>query len=433
MNVIGIILVLFFLVRLIDNYRSTIILVSAWILVMRMIGYPMLNGLTLYSIVSMAALLIGLIKKAHIYESVRTFPFAWAIVGVIISLCFTNLYSGQAHWPSAFVSSISEYIFPIIVFCCIQKKKDIEYFLKCSLAFTIPLIFYTLFEAAIGSNPVISCLEGSPFFQSVDYQEEFRFGIKRCQSFMPLNGALGMACCIFFLFYSYLYVCHRKYIKYCRRNFKCILYLLLLCALLTGTRSVIAGMVVALLYNVVSVRHFKVKTILHIMIPLLVIILFFGRYFANILGTFLDTEAVGGSSSDMRSEQLATSFFFMNQNFWFGNGIGYTFSYVAEYYKDLIRGAESVWFSLMIDQGAIGVLTYLIAILTPIYYGYRNRCLVISFITLTYIVIKSLTSAPGIGEGYYWIFIAIILKIEWLEKDIRFHENASCWQRDEIK
>lgn len=57
----------------------------------------------------------------------------------------------------------------------------------------------------------------------------------------------------------------------------------------------------------------------------------------------------------------------MMQSPFLGNGISYTFEYVADKYKEMC-GAESLWIPIMIDFGMLGITAIIVFIIQVGYY-----------------------------------------------------------------
>ena len=149
-------------------------------------------------------------------------------------------------------------------------------------------------------------------------------------------------------------------------------------------------------------------------IPLLVVILFLSIGFLDkIIVSFTDTQSVSGSNSDMREMQFNLALYFMGVSPILGNGLAYTFEYVQAFFPDEILGAESVWFPLMIDQGLLGVVSYLIYLLFPLLYALKKKMYVVVFCILAFAVEKSLSSLPGINISYFMIYVIVFVKFNY--------------------
>jgi hypothetical protein len=111
----------------------------------------------------------------------------------------------------------------------------------------------------------------------------------------------------------------------------------------------------------------------------------------------------------MREGQLLYSISIWNKNIWFGQGHEYNIFKMANH-NDLF-GGESIWFTLMMKQGLIGMLAYIILYVDIIYNVRKNifSKYIISFI-LGWLVIDSATNLPGINLFLPFMIIIIIYK-----------------------
>jgi len=304
-----------------------------------------------------------------------------------------------------------------------NRKKMVIVFLKHIFIFLSLLVLYGLFEELIRDNPLIKFMTtNDAFSKAIGYTMEVRFGLKRLQSFLPLCGALGCCCTMNFLLVGYWQSYKNEPILPINKYAPYLLIGLFLCTLFTGTRSVIAGFFVMLLFFV-NKHTLKSKKI-QFFIPFLffAIIMSLG-FIDSILDSFSNTDSVNGSNSDMRQMQFDLALFFMGQSPLVGNGLAYTFEYVQAFFPDEILGAESVWFPLMIDQGILGVVSYSVFLFVPFFYGIKNKNLAVVFCVLSFAIEKTLSSLPGINISYFMVYVILLIKIQ-LFFDLKKNERT---------
>lgn len=414
MSFVSITIFIIFVIRLLTNFEKTILFIGVWFVVLDMLVLPF-KEITIFQALSLCSTLIFIIKKGKFNN---TPTFLWICMSAaFISHAATNIFSGNPHWPTSILKIITVYFFPILLWNSIRNKNSINYFKHNLYIFLTLLLVYSLYEILSNSNPILNWLiQNDLTTNSVAVSHDIRFGIKRIQSFLALNGALGVCCTLNALFISYLlknkFISNEKlYINY---FFITCLYI---CAMLTGSRSIFLSVFVSLLY-IINKSLIKRKETYIILVFLILIIPFIQEYLNNIIQSIKNTDSVGGSNTDMREGQLELSFYFLQQSPIFGNGIGYTFSYVTQNYQEMY-GAESIWFSIMIDQGLLGILCYIICIISTSIYCIKKRLYIGIFIILTFIIAKTLSSIPGISESYFLIYIILISKIEMGKKILR--------------
>ncbi len=264
-------------------------------------------------------------------------------------------------------------------------------------------------------------MQNSDIFTKVGNSDRARFGIKRIQSFLTYNGAMGMCCGMNFVLLLYIRMYYKDYIVQYKQILPFLLFALAACIVFTGARSVMLAFAVGLLaFARPSIFKYKWTYFLIFIFILALPVLI--SFLAPIITSFVDTEAVGGSNVDMRTMQLDTAVYFWHKSFWTGNGIGFT-NYVIENYREDIYGAESLWFSKMMNQGLLGMVAFSITIVQPIYVLIKNKLTPCIFIVLSFLVAKTMTSAPGITEAYHLIFVVVLLKVAQTYNDRKKVKN----------
>jgi len=189
-----------------------------------------------------------------------------------------------------------------------------------------------------------------------------------------------------------------------------------LCAvgvLITGTRSVIAATCVALI-GVVAHEIIKPRYIFIKIVGVIVVLALSASFLMEVVGSFINTDqtAVSGSNTDMRQEQLLISlFYWANSPIW-GNGSGFIWHYVQEVDKG-IYGAESIWFQILVDFGAVGAFAYMACIFNAIVSLWKKHFVWV-FLPLGFLVGKTLSTVIGIEMSVLFLFSIILLKYEIL-------------------
>lgn len=407
MSILVLLVLLAFIFMLFVDFDKYVIIAAAWILPLQML---VVKQFSVMSCISLVVFLLAIIKGKL---KISKYPFLFSSLLLGTSILLSNVFGVFKHWGNCITMISLEVLFPIVVWHCIKSKQGLTLFLKHSFVFLTVLILYGLFEEIIRDNPIIRLMQSSDAFSgSIGFTDEIRFGVKRMQSFLPLCGALGCCCTMNFLLFGFV---AQKKIGLSQKHVKYVPYLLaglLLCTLLTGTRSVIAGFFCMLVYfvNRQTIRSRKIQRF----IPVLVVVLFlFIGFLDKIIGSFTDTQSVSGSNSDMREMQFNLALYFMGVSPIFGNGLAYTFEYVQAFFPDEILGAESVWFPLMIEQGLLGVVSYLIYLLFPLLYALKKKMYVVVFCILAFAVEKSLSSLPGINISYFMIYVIVFVKFNY--------------------
>ena len=147
--------------------------------------------------------------------------------------------------------------------------------------------------------------------------------------------------------------------------------------------------------------------------------LYMGQYLNEIHNSIINSnDAQMGSSTDMRDMQTEIAFYYFLQSPIWGNGVSFLFDYVALIDENIL-GGESVWYSLLVERGLIGVIAYL-SIYILLYHYSTEKYIMFSFL-LIQLTMQSLTSTPGLDFDF---FIILGLLITLSNKYINFDYYA---------
>ena len=396
------------------RYDDTVVVLAPLTCFMSMFVVPFmsLDTVCLFDLIVLA--IIGVFVCKGRLKMVWKCPFLICFVVMGISYFVSNAFGIEKHWVMSIAKLLTTYGFPIALWFSIDGKKRVDLYLRSLIIFTIFLVIYAFLELALNSNPIIvNGLKSHIFMNHVWPGEDIRFGVRRLQSFLPLYGSFGYTCGSVFLILLYLRINYSSIIKISDCALFCLLGLLVVCLLFTGTRSVYLSFVVGLLVFYKKIQKYLVYVLA--LIPVALILLSMSSFIMDIVGSFADTQNVEGSNSEMREEQLVISLVYWLQNPIFGNGPTYTFTTVKEADAG-IQGAESIWFVLLIEYGIVGCLAFLITIIASIYYLYKNKMSPLIFLVLMFFVNKSLSSVPGISEGFFLLYIVFLVRVELLQR-----------------
>ena len=137
---------------------------------------------------------------------------------------------------------------------------------------------------------------------------------------------------------------------------------------------------------------------------------FFLMPFINsLINSIVDTQSVGGSSQELRLNQLEIAYMYMQQSPIWGNGRLYTWNYAIPNTPALM-GAESIWFQLMIDYGSMGCLSFIVLLLC-VGYELQKRDRFLLLFPLAFLVSKSLSAIIGVDFNALLVFSLILIKM----------------------
>lgn len=389
----GVSLTFILLIILIYDFKKGIILAAMSLQFVSYLGTGF-DGIKIFSIVCACAIPLFFYKKTEL--SVVNYPFPLVISSIIffISYTATLIHSHWLHYPTIFANVVTIFIFPYIFWKCLKTSEDIMFAFNVFFYFMAFAVFWGFIELIFHNNIIFRLVE------SVFVLEDFtidastiRYGMKRCNSFFSYFTTYGVACLMaFFLFFVKG--------RYGKGNAHNILFLSACCfiaALSTGSRAIIMGLFILLIFLVFDSRFLKSKS--GVVLILLVIIL--SPVVCTIIYQISDSiinsgesKYAGGSSKELRFEQwLACEQYFMQSPF-LGNGRMYIWEVVKPAHP-IIYGAESIWFSILVDYGLLGAFAFLFLIISCMTCLWRyNRRLIC--LPIGYLIVLSLSPEQGI-------------------------------------
>ncbi len=409
-----------FVFGMLIDFRKTIAILAPFHLILALIPFEKLP-VSDFEVVSVIALCFYLVKRPFSqWTSLIRNPFNVGICLTLISIVGTN-YFIEPHWPTSILRFISAFIYPMILWNCIDEKSMLQFVVKTTTAFALVMSLYILIEVILGTNPFIQMALTNKWVNEdlvIDY-EEIRFGFKRCQGFLATPAASGL----FLGLFGVVLYCVAPVLEEKKRYMAILVGLFLACTILSGTRSVIAASVVAALI-IVRKEFFNAKLFLFKLVLVMVIIAVGGSFFLQIIDSFINSENVQGSSGEMRMNQLMVTLIYWARSPIWGNGNGFVWTFVKEVDVD-IAGAESIWFQVLLDQGLVGAIAYLgVNLNAAIAVLKKNKIWV--FVPLGFLVGKTLSSVLGIELSLLFVLTIILLKYDELyvkEKDTQDKET----------
>lgn len=204
-----------------------------------------------------------------------------------------------------------------------------------------------------------------------------------------------------------------------------VIYLLVLSLFFTGSRSSLLDFLVGclLLYipTFMESKH-KVRFLFVSIILIGIICFIIGGY---VMSSFSDAFKegggdTGGSSWEMRQQQLYYSLWLYHKSPIFGNGINYFWEVIKAkggYLSSMLLGAESYVFILLIDRGLIEI------ILNILYFGstylsflrYKEQQKFLGLAILTAFLVNSISE----GNEYKWVFVLPFIGMMFKDIHIR--------------
>lgn len=363
-----------------------------------------INLFQAYSILVLAYFFINYRKKHQVMEKV-SFPFTLTIFFVCISHVVTNLLQ-VPHWPTSFALIMSEYVMVYVFWMILQDNRNIHYFFSCFTIFMLIITGYCMIEFLLQDNPIYNWYVNSSLFMGydADRSEDIRFGSMRCHSLMRDVGALGTACCFgFCVFFSYL----QRTMRITKLKKYMLLGLIMLCfasTFLTGTRTVILGIAFCLLVCSLSLTY---RNKVRLLTFVGVICILCSGFLYDIYMSFIDTKSVVGSSTDMRELQWAIVLQAFISSPIYGLGLEGTATIMNRFQGAF--GLESTWFQLLVNFGALGAVAFAVSIIQGGKYSIKEKCIPAIAVTGMFMIVKTMSSIPGFGNGYFLYIIVYLV------------------------
>lgn len=416
---ISLVIFIILAVNLLRNYyKWTIVILSLCPFLMQFILWQ--QNLLTYLLLLISILFPFKCKKPISY-SLYGFPLKWACIAIGVSLFATNYFASyeNKHTPIMLYMIVQNAIV-LYIFYYLYKKdpnKVCKIFITTNFIFGMITCLYCLFEGVFKINPYIELMNSIKVYDAFDHSE-VRHGIKRVQAFYSIYTSItGLALYLIPLLISYV----RSKGNVWKAKYSIYLFLLFVMLFFSGMRSGIVCITICLM-TFMNKRMLIPKNIFISILLSGIIAIFFYDYLYSFIDSMVHTDKVDGSTEDVRETQWTIAFLsFADSPIW-GQGINYTFTDLAIRYPQL-AGADSLWISLLVDQGIIGVISYLIffiSLLIFIYKQYSQLCFFVIGVLCSQ-TIATITSFP-ITHIFFYILIMIYLKNNKL---ITNHKPAS--------
>lgn len=406
----GLILTLIFLVLLLKSYRKGVIIIAATIQMLSYLGIGIIS-LKIQVLVEFVAIgLYFFYYKTNGNKKQNKYPRELTIVSLffILSFVVSEVFSRTTHHWFIIISNIGTYfIYPFILWKCLDSRRNILICLTTLYWFMIFAMLFGLLELVLRSNYVLEFI--SNIFTIDDFiadDKRIRFGLKRCNSFFSYFTTYGVACCFSFVVFfrmKYSYLIKKKYLAM-------LILMMPFCAFSTGSRAIFLGLFVILLFMFTQKAFWTSKTfqifllIFFILSPVILDISF------QVIDSIVNSDTSkysGGSSASLRIMQWECCLPSFLSSPIIGNGRLFIWEEIKPN-NPILLGAESIWFSILVDFGIFGALAFLNLIFCCCVLLYRiDKRLVC--VPVAYLLILSLS--PDIGVQYNILITYVVLLI----------------------
>lgn len=340
------------------------------------------------------------------YPKEILYPCLLASIGYIIS----NLQGKINHIEISIINILCFFVYPYVVWKILYNKKNFNYFLKSLFTFFVIVGLYTCIEILSGKNyfTEIGTKFGIIEESFILTESSERFGLLRCNSFLPWSSSLGMSCSFIFFLILLIKSYQLSPPKYITTS---LIILMPLCVLFCGTRSQMVVFISCVIPLLLSKRFIKSKTSKYIYILFTIAIIIALPLLSTIIDSIINSNntSVEGSSSDLRTRQFEICLpYFLESPIW-GYGKNAIWEYVRANNPALL-GAESIIFVQMIDYGIVGCITYLLICLGCSKVLWKKSP-ISSILPLSFLIGKILSTVIGIELSFLILITITILKL----------------------
>lgn len=404
----GIFLTIFFSRMLLYNYKRGIILIAMTIQLLSYIGTG-IPSVKIYFALSILSFILYFTNKPQLSKDKYPIWLKASTIIFLISFVITTITSDFMHWQTVFVNAFAYFGFPFILWKCLDSKEQVDYALKKLVVIMTIATLIGLFEAFFRINPVHEIIQKIFIVEDFAFDDtRIRYGLKRCNSIFSYFSTYGIATFVtFVVLYVKVFILKEK-----RPWLSSLMFLCAFASFSTGSRATYLGLFLALFMLLTRKKFLNSntgKTMIIISFLLLPILLNVGYQVVDSMVNSDTSKYAQGSSSDLREMQWGICLpYFLNSPI-VGNGRMYIWDTVKEANYGLL-GAESIWFSILVDYGLLGAFAFLFMIFACckcLYtYNFRLICLPIG-----YLLILSLSPDTGITYNIVISFTILILRM----------------------
>jgi len=328
----------------------------------------------------------------------------------VFSYTISEIYSQtQHHYLTIFSNLITYFLFPFLLWKSIDSKRRLEFALRVLKVFLFLSFVFGVLELILSHNYFYDFIQNNLIIEDwSEVREDERYGFKRCQSIFAWYLPYGM-----FALYGFIVLYSYRYIFNMRSKLQLVMLIsLLFMAFTTGSRAVLLGVFVTFVSVVMQKRNFRNMLRPENIVVLLIVGFFISGTLYQIYDSIVNSgssEYARGSSEGMRLTQWLVCLPFWLQSPIIGNGKSYMWEVVSRKDSDIL-GAESIWFSIFVDFGLLGVFSFLLLIWACLTLlkkvDYSLICL-----PLSYLIMLTLSTFEGVTFNILITFTILIIKM----------------------
>lgn len=403
------------------NFKKGFILYLAFKLILvtniTILSIPGIPLLTVEDFMNIFFVLLFMYRGRGLNISKICIPFKLPFVFMIISITISMIFSiaGLPSEISACVKFIFEnFLLMWVTWSCLETKEDYNTVYKLITIVMFASCIYALFEYSVQTNPLtlyeLSLNKDNTKAISFIYSANGERGY-RVNSFFEHAIGAGINWGIYFVFTISILINKKEKLPY-HPLVILTMGLCIVCVLLTKMR---AGMLFTGLASIGAFNFKKWRTYFFMIVGMLLLYFALNRFdsegiILNIFSSLFSGDSIGGSSLEMRFEQLSNAFEVMKLSPLVGLGLKYSTVINNELVRGLL-GGESIWFLVMPCFGIIGIIVWVnyylyLIVKIPKYFKSRQAF----FFGFAYFVTYTMTSVPGMKVILFYLCIFYFIK-----------------------
>ncbi|MBO9595207.1 MAG: O-antigen ligase family protein [Niabella sp.] len=323
---------------------------------------------------------------------------------------------------------VNDLVIVHVVFAAIRNPRDLKLLISYLSVAILVSLGYGVFSYVTASNPVVDfeiALAGSQTeeIKMLSYMNTER-GIRLQSLFMsPFMFSLTIV--------SYLYmvlIIHFYFKSFFKKYSRYMMYLIgsiAVVVFLSNSRSTILPFVIVTPLLLLRMPE-RYRTIITVGCILTVLTLPFVMDKLTIITSVFDeqSKSVAGSSLAMRGTQYAIALNSFYEAPLVGHGLGYTSILRSSNYD--LYGAESVWIPILVEQGIVGVVLYLLFFAGLIAVDkFRGKRLIVMSIPVYYLLLVTMNGAVSISLYIVFLTLVILYKLFFYYDVWRKHKIRS--------
>lgn len=317
----------------------------------------------------------------------KRFPLKKTLIFTFTCLLLVGFFDGRLPLYLKIYRPIAYFVYSFFIcylsFLCFKDEEDWKKISKVLFFSMIVMCIYGFFNHLVSFNHYNDLI--CSFTKEIDVANRFQLSSVRPRVSSFTSNAIYYGFLVALVFIVFLYNYIKKPEKLIStKYFIPIAFLLLISLYLANSRTpymiFLVGIVCLLLLS--TNLKGKFKYIIIIFMAGLVAVNFSASKdrLEQLADIFSSDQQVGGSSIEMRMDQLSGALEFFDHNIYIGNGFYYIFetigfsidSDINEANEDL-WGFESYIFELLIEQGIVGILGSLVFFVSVVYWLFRQR------------------------------------------------------------